>query len=114
MLSDLKLAPAVRVLPQDATGVFKDSYLVDFLGLPETHSEADLQTGLLRNLRKFLLELGDGFAFVGEKVRVYDAFNRRVSVQTSAGSYEYVFDPSGNRLSTWAVSNNSGLRGEFI
>jgi predicted nuclease of restriction endonuclease-like (RecB) superfamily len=70
MLSDLKLAPVVRVLPQNATGVFKDSYLVDFLDLPETHSEADLQTGLLRNLRKFLMELGDGFAFVGEKVRV--------------------------------------------
>ena len=70
MLSDLKLAPAVRVLPQDATGVFKDSYLIDFLDLPETYSEADLQAGLLRNLREFLMELGDGFAFVGEKVRL--------------------------------------------
>ncbi len=70
VLSDKKLAPTVRALPQDATGVFKDSYLLDFLDLPERHSEADLQTGLLRNLRKFLMELGDGFAFVGEKVRV--------------------------------------------
>jgi predicted nuclease of restriction endonuclease-like (RecB) superfamily len=70
MLSDLKLAPVVRVLPQNATGVFKDSYLVDFLDLPEAHSEADLQTGLLRNLRKVLMELGDGLAFVSEKVRV--------------------------------------------
>jgi predicted nuclease of restriction endonuclease-like (RecB) superfamily len=70
VLSDKKLAPAVRALPQDATGVFKDSYLLDFLDLPERHSEADLQAGLLHNLRKFLMELGDGFAFVGEKVRV--------------------------------------------
>ena len=70
ILSDKKLAPAVRVLPQDATGVFKDSYLLDFLDLPERHSEADLQSGLLRNLRKFLMELGDGFAYVGERVRV--------------------------------------------
>jgi predicted nuclease of restriction endonuclease-like (RecB) superfamily len=62
VLSDKKLAAAVRVLPQDATSVFKDSYLLDFLDLPERHSEADLQTGLLRNLRKFLMELGDGFA----------------------------------------------------
>jgi predicted nuclease of restriction endonuclease-like (RecB) superfamily len=69
-LSDLKLAPVVRVLPQDPIGIFKDSYLLDFLDLPERHNEADLQTGLLRNLRKFLMELGDGFAFVGEKVRV--------------------------------------------
>jgi predicted nuclease of restriction endonuclease-like (RecB) superfamily len=70
MLADLKLATPLRVLPQEATGVFKDSYLVDFLDLPDKHSEADLQAGLLRNLRKFLMELGDGFAFVGEKVRV--------------------------------------------
>jgi predicted nuclease of restriction endonuclease-like (RecB) superfamily len=70
MLSDLKLATMSRVLPENAAGVFKDSYLLDFLDLPETHSEADLQAGLLLNLRKFLMELGDGFAFVGEKVRV--------------------------------------------
>jgi predicted nuclease of restriction endonuclease-like (RecB) superfamily len=70
VLSDKKLAPAVRVLPQDAAGIFKDSYLLNFLDLPERHSEAELQTGLLRNLRRFLMELGDGFAFVGEKVRV--------------------------------------------
>jgi hypothetical protein len=29
MFSDLKLSPVVRVLPQNATGVFKDSYLID-------------------------------------------------------------------------------------
>jgi predicted nuclease of restriction endonuclease-like (RecB) superfamily len=69
-LSDKKLAALPRLLPKDATGVFMDSYLLDFLDLPQRHSEADLQTSLLRNLRKFLMELGDGFAFVGEKVRV--------------------------------------------
>ena len=41
LLSDKKLAPAMRVLPQDATGIFKDSYLLDFLDLPQRHSEAD-------------------------------------------------------------------------
>jgi predicted nuclease of restriction endonuclease-like (RecB) superfamily len=70
VLADKKLAPAVRALPEDTTGVFRDSYLLDFLDLPERYSEADLQAGLLRNLRKFLMELGDGFAFVGKKVRV--------------------------------------------
>lgn len=44
--------------------------MLGILDLPETHSEADLQAGLLLNLRKVLMELGDGFAFVGEKVRV--------------------------------------------
>jgi predicted nuclease of restriction endonuclease-like (RecB) superfamily len=72
LLSDLKLPTSSRVLPENAAGVFEDSYLVDFLDLPDPHSEADLQAGLLKNLRKFLIlmELGSGFAFVGEKGRV--------------------------------------------
>lgn len=37
---------------------------------PERHKEADLQSALLRNLRKFLMELGGGFAFIGEEIRV--------------------------------------------
>ena len=70
LLADPGRSPLARVLPPDATGIFKDSYLLEFLDLPDRHSEADLQTALLRNLRRFLMELGDGFAFVGEKVRV--------------------------------------------
>lgn len=59
-----------RTLPQKASGVFKDSYLLDFINLPERYSEADLQFNLLKNLQKFLMELGHGFSFIGEKVRV--------------------------------------------
>ena len=70
MLADLKLAPTVRVLPQDATGVFKDTYLFDFINLPDPYFEKDLQAALVKNLCRFLLELGDGFSFVGEKVRL--------------------------------------------
>ena len=40
----------MRVLPQDATRILKDSYILDFLDLPDRHSESDLQTGLLHNL----------------------------------------------------------------
>lgn len=69
-LADQKLSPAVRVLSPDAKGVFKDTYLLDFLDLPEVYSEHDLQAGLIKNLCKFLLELGTGFTFVGEKVRL--------------------------------------------
>ena len=69
-LADIKLAPVVREFPVDVTGIFKDSYLVDFADLPEQHLEKDLQSALVANLRKFLLELGDGFTYIGEKVRV--------------------------------------------
>lgn len=69
-LADQKLSPVVRELPQDAKGVFKDTYLMDFLHFPEPVVERDLQTGLVKNLCRFLLELGDGFTFVGENVRL--------------------------------------------
>jgi len=51
LLSSQKLAALLRVLPQDAIGTFKDSYLLNFLDLPERHSEADLQASLLLNIR---------------------------------------------------------------
>jgi predicted nuclease of restriction endonuclease-like (RecB) superfamily len=63
-----KVSPAVTQLHPDAEAIFKDSYLVDFLGLPEAHSEQELQTGIIMNLKRFLLELGRDFAFVGAKV----------------------------------------------
>jgi len=67
LLSPPKLAPRVRELHPAAASVFKDTYLLDFLDLPEAHSEADLQRALLTNLKKFLIELGRDFAFVGEQ-----------------------------------------------
>ncbi len=51
----------------EALEVFKDSYVVEFLGLPEGHSEADLHRGLLLNLKQFLIELGRDFCFVGSE-----------------------------------------------
>jgi predicted nuclease of restriction endonuclease-like (RecB) superfamily len=62
-----KVSPAVTQLHPDAEAIFKDSYLVDFLGLPEVHSEQELQTAIIVNLKRFLLELGRDFAFVGEQ-----------------------------------------------
>jgi predicted nuclease of restriction endonuclease-like (RecB) superfamily len=54
----------------DAASVFKDSYLVEFLGLPQGHAEADLHRGLLRRLKDFLIELGRDFCFVGSEYPV--------------------------------------------
>ena len=53
-----------------AQGLLKDPYLFDFLTLEEPFHEWELETGLLRHLEKFLLELGRGFAFVGRQYRV--------------------------------------------
>ena len=54
----------------NATSVFKDTYLLEFLDLPTVHSERDLQEALVVNLRNFLLELGADFTFVGEQLRL--------------------------------------------
>jgi len=70
VLSPAKLAPLVRELYPHAAQVFKESYLLDFLDLPEPFDEHDLQKGLVANLKRFLLELGRDFCFVGEQYRV--------------------------------------------
>ncbi|MBD2801852.1 DUF1016 domain-containing protein [Xenorhabdus sp. M] len=45
----------------------KDPYIFDFLTLSEPFKERELETELLKHLEKFLLELGEGFAFVGRQ-----------------------------------------------
>jgi len=50
-----------------ARQLLKDPYLFDFLTLEEPFHERELETGLVRHLEKFLLELGAGFAFVGRQ-----------------------------------------------
>lgn len=50
--------------------VFQDPYLLDFLGLRDTFSENDLESALLREIERFLLELGSGFAFVERQKRI--------------------------------------------
>jgi predicted nuclease of restriction endonuclease-like (RecB) superfamily len=48
----------------------KDEYTFGFLELGENHSEKQLEDALVRNISRFLLELGDGFCFVGNQYRI--------------------------------------------
>ena len=48
----------------------KDPYIFDFLTLQEPFHERELETNLLHQLERFLLELGQGFAFVGRQVHM--------------------------------------------
>jgi predicted nuclease of restriction endonuclease-like (RecB) superfamily len=50
--------------------IFQDTYFLDFLGLEGNFSEKDLENAILRQLEKFLLELGVGFAFVARQKRI--------------------------------------------
>lgn len=50
--------------------IFKDPYLLDFMGLQDRYLEKDLEDAILRELEIFLLELGAGFSFVARQKRI--------------------------------------------
>ncbi len=50
--------------------LLKDPYIFDFLGIADDAREREVENALLAHLRDFLVELGDGFAFVGNQVRL--------------------------------------------
>ena len=53
-----------------ALQTLKDPYLFDFLTLHKEHLEKDLEDGLVQHIQKFLIELGQGFAFVGQQYHI--------------------------------------------
>ncbi|MFN5224548.1 MAG: YhcG family protein [Bacteroidota bacterium] len=70
MIGNSKLSPAVRESNNDLSNTFKDSYVFEFLNLPDPHSESDLQRGLVRQMKNFILELGKDFLFIGEEYKL--------------------------------------------
>lgn len=48
----------------------KDSYSFDFLEMSQEYSEHELELNLLKNIRKFLLEMGGDFAFMGNQYKL--------------------------------------------
>jgi predicted nuclease of restriction endonuclease-like (RecB) superfamily len=70
-----------KALPEDfvsAEEEIKDSLILEFLNLKDEYSELDLEEALIKHLENFLLELGDGFAFIGrqKRLRVGDEWYR--------------------------------------
>lgn len=49
--------------------VLRDPYVLDFLGLKDAYQERDLEAAILREMEKFILELGSGFAFLARQKR---------------------------------------------
>mgnify|MGYP000088414447 CR=1 FL=1 len=50
--------------------VFKDPYLLNFLGLKDTYTEKTLENAILKELENFILELGAGFTFIERQKRI--------------------------------------------
>ncbi|NMB82411.1 MAG: DUF1016 domain-containing protein [Ignavibacteria bacterium] len=57
-------------LKHQAKLAVKDEYTFDFLELSEEHNEHQLETALINNIRKFLIEMGGNFAFIGNQYKI--------------------------------------------
>jgi predicted nuclease of restriction endonuclease-like (RecB) superfamily len=70
MIGNTKLSTALRETKTNLTNTFKDSYVFEFLGISELHNERDLQRGLVKQMKNFILELGKDFLFIGEEFKL--------------------------------------------
>ena len=68
MLSAGKLEPLP--FPNKIKNNFLDTYVLDFLNLPDKFSEYDFKKAIIGNLKSFILEIGKDFTYVGEEYRV--------------------------------------------
>lgn len=66
--NDLELLRNEQKLSPDL--VFRDPYFLDFLGLRDTYSEKELESSILAELQKFIIELGSDFAFLARQKRI--------------------------------------------
>lgn len=55
---------------REISGVLSDMYMLEFLDLPEPYQEKDLKKAILKNLKKFLIEFGRDFLFIGQEYRL--------------------------------------------
>lgn len=68
MLSNQLLLP--ETVKSFGENPFLDSYVMEFLDLPNEYHENDLRKALIKNMKKFILELGKDFTFIDEEYRV--------------------------------------------
>lgn len=60
----------VSLPTQFPTELFRDPYIFEFLDLPDNHSEKDFEKAIVKNLQKFILEIGKGFTYMGNQYRL--------------------------------------------
>lgn len=68
IINDLELLKKENKLSPDM--IFRDPYFLDFLGLTDTYSEKDLESSVIVELQKFIIELGSDFAFMARQKRI--------------------------------------------
>jgi predicted nuclease of restriction endonuclease-like (RecB) superfamily len=77
MSKEKKASKALREKYPDAEFMLKDRAFLDFLDLPEKHNEHHLHSGILENMKKFILELGKDFLYMGDEYEIQVGGRRR-------------------------------------
>lgn len=106
-----------------AKEIVKDPYNFDFAGLTEPYNERELKDALIKNIEKFLLEMGNGFAYMGREFRMEvsgtEFFSDMLFYNTKLHCYVIVevktqdFDPSFlGQLSGYVSFANHLLKGD--
>ena len=70
IIGNTKLSTMLREIDPTLSNTFKDSYIFEFLNLPDPHNENDLQHGLVNKMKEFILELGKDFIFIEEEYKL--------------------------------------------
>ena len=70
MLGNSKLSTVLRESNYDLSNTFRDSYVFEFLNISELHNERELQRGLVKQMKNFILELGKDFIFIGDEYKL--------------------------------------------
>ena len=85
--------------------VFRDPYVLDFLGLSDSYSERDLESAIIAELQHFIIELGQDFAFLARQKRIivddrdyyidllfyHRRLKRLVAIDLKIGEFEAAF-----------------------
>ncbi len=107
-----------------AQAITKDPYNFDFLTLTEKYNEKELKDALMDNITRFLLELGNGFAFVGREYRMEIGekenfidmlfFNIKLKCYVVLEVKVTEFEPSfAGQLGTYVVAVNHQLKEDW-
>jgi len=101
----------------------KDPYIFDFLNISENFKERELENALIDNIQKFLIELGNGFAFVGKQMEMkvgnqsffldllfyHIKLKRYVVIELKSGEFE---PEHAGKLNFYVTSVDKQLRDE--
>lgn len=68
--NDIKLSPVLREIAPQAEHVFRDQYVLEFLGGKEYGNENSMKAALIKQMKQFILELGKDFIFIDEEFRL--------------------------------------------